>query len=136
MSITPPKFYNSKSHCCYRGHDKHYRIEICDKLIHKLITAGSMMKLHGEVQILYRAVSTSMVGQFQPDHFLGVPKRSCTHYYWHHHQQASWQLCVQLSSFKIDPKLAANRVKAYFPDKVHHPKQSTFPSELLGKPNS
>jgi len=73
---------------------------------------------------------------FQPDHILGASKLSCTHYYWWHHQQASWQLSVQLSSFKIDPKLAANRVKASLPDKIHHPKQFTFPKQTLGKPNS
>ena len=42
----------------------------------------------------------------QLDHFWDNKTVSCAHYYWRHHRQTSWQLCVQLSSFKIDAKIA------------------------------
>ena len=64
---------------------------------------------------------------------------SCTHYYWWHYRQTGRQLRVQLSSFKVDVKMAVNGVKVSppgLPDKPHHPKHFSSPSEWLGKPNS
>jgi len=110
---------------------KSYRSEMCDKLIYQLITASSMMKKctawrsTNTITGLYPPV---WLVSFNQTTFLGHQNflaHTIILYYWHHHHQASWQLCVQL------PKLAANRVRASLPDKVHHPKQSTFPKRTF-----
>ena len=66
--------------------------------------------------------------QLQTDHFLGVPKLFLAALY----RQTSWQLRVQLSSFKIDAKMALTCVKASLPglpDQPQHPQafQANFP---------
>ena len=112
---------------------KSSRSEMCDKLIHQLITPDSMMKkcitwgstntIQGRIHQYGQSVSTGPL--------FGAPKLSCTHFYRQHHLQTGWQLCVQLSSFKIDPKLAVNRVKASLPDNLHYPKQFAFPKQTF-----
>ena len=85
----------------------------------------------------FRAVATSTVGLVSTGPLFGAPKLFLTHSMWHH-WQTGWQLRVQLSSFKIDVKMAANWVKAslpVLPGKPHHPNHFAFPKRILGKPS-